>query len=355
MVLSKPSAFRAEAGPDRCVDKALWRFVQTGSMTANRLLGRFCSLTRPRARFDGAAAGLLLLSCALPACNFNKFAADQTAGLLNEAAPALDGFWDYDMAGVGTPGAIMQLEAFHAITPDNEDLSLNLAKAYVGYAVGWVENDYEVAYAAGDMDKSDRLRQRASLLYLRARNLAVRAMRVRDKGIDQALKSNDETALPKYLASHYKDKQDIGPVFWAGLAWGAAINMSLDQPDMLAELPTAKALVSHSKQLDDGYFNGGAYVFLGAMESAFPKAMGGDPEKGKALFEAGLARTGRRNHMMLVNYARVYAVNTQNRALFEQLLNEVLNAADQGNSVRLVNKVARRRAERYLTQGDQLF
>jgi hypothetical protein len=304
----------------------------------------------------GAAVGALLLSASLPACNFNKFAADQTAGLLNEAAPAIDGFWDYEMAGLGTPGAIMQLEAFHAVTPDNEDLSLNLAKAYVGYAVGWVEAEYEIAYATGDMDRSDRLRQRARLLYERARNLALHAMRVRDKGIDAALKATDESVLVKYLAEHYKDgKKDIGPVFWTGLAWGAAINMSLDDPMLISELPTAKALVTHAKGLDDVFFNGGAYVFLGSMESAFPKAMGGDPEKGKALFEQGLSRTGRRNHMMLVNYARVYAVNTQNRALFEQLLNEVINAPDQGTRVRLSNKVARRRAERYLTQGDQLF
>jgi hypothetical protein len=302
------------------------------------------------------AASLLLCSAALPACNFNKFAADQTAGLLSEAAPALEGFWDYEMAGVGTPGAIMQLEAFHAVTPDNEALSLNLAKVYVGYGVGWVESDYEVAYAAGEMDRADRLRQRASLIYMRARNLALHALRVRDKGIDAALKDNDPQSLAKYLSAHYKDKKDdVGPVFWAGMAWGAAINMSLDQPDMLVDLPKAKALVEHAKSLDDGFFNGGAYVFLGSMESAFPKAMGGDPEKGRALFEAGLARTGRKNHMLLVNYARVYAVNTQNRALFEQLLNEVLRAGDQGQSYRLSNKVARRRAERYLTQADQMF
>jgi hypothetical protein len=300
--------------------------------------------------------GFLLASGAtLTGCNFSKLAADQTAHLLDEAAPALDGFWDYDLAGVGTPGAIMQLEAFHAITPDNEALSLNLAKAYVGYAVGWVESDYEIAYAAGDMDKSDRLRQRARLLYLRARNLALHALHVRDPHIDEVLAKHDDAELAKYLKEDYTDKEDVGPVFWTGLAWGAAINMSLDQPDLIAELPTAKAFVTRAKELDAGFFNGGAYVFLGAMESAFPKAMGGDPEKGRAYFEEGLALTKRKNHMLLVNYARVYAVNTQNRELYVKLLNEVIDAGDEGNSFRLSNKVARRRAERYLAQTKDLF
>jgi hypothetical protein len=297
----------------------------------------------------------LLIACALSSgCNLNKMVADSTAGVLEEAGPALDGFWDYEIAGLGTPGAIMQLEAMYSISPDNEVLAMNLAKAYVGYSVGWVENDYEVAYAKGDFDKSDRLRQRARLLYLRARNLALHAMRNRDPGIDAAIKAPGD-GLKDYLAKHYKDKDDVGPVFWAGMAWGAAINMSLDQPDLIADLPTTKALVQRALELDDMYFVGGAYIFLGSMEAAFPASLGGQPEKGKEYFEKGLAATKRRNHMLLVNYARLYAVNTQNRQLYYDLLMEVINAGDLGNDVRLSNKIARVRAERYLSQIGELF
>lgn len=308
----------------------------------------------PRVRTRLAVGCALLLSVSAPACDFSKLAADGTANLLDRAAPALDGFWDYDLAGVGTPGAIMQLEAMLSVSPDNEVLALNLAKAYVGYAVGWVESDYEVAYAAGEMDKSDRLRQRARLLYLRAHNLGLRCMRNRDKGIDAAMKGGEDK-LAKYLKEHYRDKEDVAPIFWAGSALGAAINMSLDQPDLLAEIPTAKAFVARARELDDGFFNGGVYIFLGSVESAFPPALGGDPEKGKALFEEGLTKTQRKNHMLHVNYARIYAVNTQNRELFVKLLTEVIEAPDLGNSVRLSNKVARRRAERYLAQANELF
>jgi hypothetical protein len=287
-------------------------------------------------------------------CNLNKMVADSTAGVLEEAAPALDGFWDYEVAGLGTPGAIMQLEAMYSISPDNEVLALNLAKAYVGYSIGWVENDYEVAYAKSDFDNADRLRQRARLLYLRARNLALHSMRVRDPGIDDAMKLPGD-GLSKYLASHYTDKDDVGPVFWAGMAWGAAINMSLDQPDLIADLPTAKALVQRALELDDMYFSGGAYIFLGSMEAAFPPTLGGQPEKGKEYFDKGLAKTNRRNHMLLVAYARLYAVNTQNRKLYYDLLMEIINAGDLGNDVRLSNKIARVRAERYLSQINELF
>ncbi len=300
----------------------------------------------------GVLSGLTALAGS--GCNLNKIAADQTASLLTEAAPALDGFWDWEIAGIGTPGAIMQLEAMLAITPDNESLSLNVAKAYVGYGVGWVENDYEIAYAKGEFDKSDRLRHRARLLYLRARNLSLRCMRNRDAGIDDALKAGGDN-LTSYLKKHYTDKGDVGPLFWAGMAWGAAINMGLDQPDLLADMSTAKALVQRAADLDDMFFTGGAYVFLGGFEAAMPKALGGDPEKGAKMFEKGLERTKRRNHMLQVNYARIYAVNAQNRDLYVKLLNEVIESGDLGNDVRLNNKIARIRAVRYLSQVNDLF
>ncbi len=300
------------------------------------------------------AVGLSLAVLSATGCNLNKLAADQTASLLTEGAPALEGFWDWELAGLGTPGALMQLEAMLAISPDNEVLALNLAKAYVGYGVGWVENDYEIQYAKGDFDASDRTRHRARLLYLRARNLALRCMRNRADGLDAALRAGG-AELTAYLAKHYRDKDDVPPLFWAGLAWGAAINMGLDQPDLLADMGIAKAIVQRSAELDDLYFNGGVYVFLGGMEAAMPKALGGDPEKGALMFEKGLARTQRRNHMLHVNYARIYAVNAQNRGLYVKLLNEVIESGDLGNDVRLNNKIARIRAVRYLSQVDDLF
>jgi hypothetical protein len=59
--------------------------------------------------------------------------------------------------------------------------------------------------------------------------------------------------------------------------------------------------------------------------------------------------------MLHFMYARTYAVNTQNRELFEKLLNEVIDAPDLGPRVRLSNKIARVRAARYLARADDLF
>jgi hypothetical protein len=147
----------------------------------------------------------------------------------------------------------------------------------------------------------------------------------------------------------------VAPVFWTGLAWGAAIGVSMDQPDLIADLPLVKPFVERARELDDMYFNGGAYVALGTIEASYPVALGGNPEKGKDWFERGLAKTERKNHLLQVMYAKVYAVNTRNTELFFKLLNEVIEAPDAGDKYRLANKVARVRAERYLAHAKELF
>jgi hypothetical protein len=180
-------------------------------------------------------------------------------------------------------------------------------------------------------------------------------MRNRDKGIDDVVKSLEDGALAKYLADNYTAATDVAPIFWTGLAWGAAINMSLDQPDLIADLPVVKPFIERARELDDMYFNGSAYVALGTIEASYPPALGGNPEKGKDWFEQGLTKTQRKNHLLQVMYARIYCVNTHNTELFFKLLNEVIDAPDAGNRYRLSNKVARVRAERYLAHAKELF
>jgi hypothetical protein len=296
----------------------------------------------------------MVLCFALFGCDPNAFIADSTGKLLHQAAPSMDSFFDYETAGVGLPAVILQLEAFLSVTPDNEILALDLAKAYVGYAQGWIEADLEVAEALGDVERGDRARLRARLHYLRARDLAIRAMRARNGELDEALQAG-EAEFTDYLKRTYTAKDDAPPIFWAGLAWGAAINLSIDDPWLLSDLPTAKALVQRALELDELYFNGGAYLFLATAEASMPPAVGGDAALARELFERGLERTGRKNHMMQVNYARIWAVASQNREAFHSLLQEVLDGSDLGPSVRLSNAVARSRAARYLSMEETLF
>jgi len=100
---------------------------------------------------------------------------------------------------------------------------------------------------------------------------------------------------------------------------------------------------------------GGALAFMGGLYGSYPEALGGNHPLASCYFERALKLTERRNHIVHVNYAKLYAVAAQDRELFVRLLEEVVEAEDQGDHYRMGNIVARRRAERYLSQVDEFF
>jgi hypothetical protein len=263
------------------------------------------------------------------------------------------GFWDYDIAGQGNAAGIMQLESLLGFSPGNEELALTLCASYVGYAFGWVEVHAERAEASGDYDGAARQRHRAELLYTRARDLALRAMRIRDDGIDAALKSKP-AQLKAYLAEHYDEPSDAAPLFWAAASWGALLSMSEDM-SLAMDLSAILALVERVIQLDESFEGAGALVFLGGFNAQFPAEFGGSPERGKQYFERALKLTDRRAHQVQLSYARFYAVTMNDEALYRSLLEEIIAAPDQGSDVRLANKIARIRAELLLSRVDRIF
>ncbi|MFT3927582.1 MAG: TRAP transporter TatT component family protein [Myxococcales bacterium] len=308
--------------------------------------------SRSRDLIAGVASILLLAGST--GCSMSKLVANQTAGMVRDGAPALDALGDYELAVQGIPGGIVQLETFYHISPDNPDLGLNLAKAYVGYALASVEHQYEVQDAAGNMDAADELRARARFLYLRARDIGLHQLNVKKKGVDAAVKGG-EADLTKYLQK-FKSKHDAPALFWAGSAWGAAIDMSRDQPDLIVDLPLAKALVQRAFELDESFYHFGPGMFLGAANSALPEAMGGNPTLGKQFFDTALEKSGRKNLIIQFQMARTYAVNTQNKELFDKLIKEILDAPDYGDEFRLPNLIAKHRAKFYQeTKGPALF
>lgn len=298
---------------------------------------------------------LLLTATAIVGCGpVKNLAVDTFAESMSEGSGSLRAHFDWETAGHGAASGIMQLEALYGIRPHNEALALGLVQSYMAYAYGWVGDASEAALAEGDYDTADRHKRRAYWMYTRAKRVALRVMRLRDEGIDAQLAKHPDGFLA-YLREHYEDPEDdIAPVFWLMMAWSSAVSNSEDGTEFAA-MPYIRALAERVMELDAGYESAGALVFMGGLLGSYSQALGGDPKEAKGYFEGALRRTERRNHLVHINYARLYAVTQQDRALYEKLLREVIEAPDQGDHHRLSNKVARRRAYRYLEEADDLF
>ncbi len=282
-----------------------------------------------------------------------KFAANSTANVFERAGPAFNQHWDYEFAGDAAPASTMQLEGLHRVAPENETILLAGARAYMGYTFGWIEDDL-MRVDPMDMDEEERLQRRAKWMYLRARYFALRLLKQRHDGFDEAYDGGlDE--FKRWLQEEFDDPEDAEELFWLGYTWASAINVSRTDPDMIADLAFTRALIEREVELNPSYFNAGGITFLGVINSSFGESFGGHPEEGREFFEEALRLTERKFLLIQYNYARTYAVQTNNRELFDELVNEILTAGDISNDNRMPNKIAVRRTRWLRDHADDLF
>ncbi len=302
-------------------------------------------------------ASLVALALPLAGCNLQKFAADSTVKVVEAGAMGFNGFWDYEIFGQAVPSALLQSEALVQISPDNEKLLVGLARSYISYNYGWLQDRWEIADEKGDFEAADELEKRVFVLYQRATHLSLRALKLRDKGgqLEQKRKGGKLDEFKAYLRENFQQKEDVPALYFAGLAWGSAIANSGGDLNQLADAPFARALLERSVDLDPTYADAGALGVLGTVEASFPEIFGGSLETARSYYDKALAICKRRNHLILLSYAKTYAVAKQDRELFLKLLREIISSPDLGNDIRMSNKVALHRAKRYIKRVDAWF
>ena len=107
---------------------------------------------------------------------------------------------------------------------------------------------------------------------------------------------------------------------------------------------------------DSSFYFGGADLFLGALYGSRPRMLGGDADRSRAHFERALAINGGEFLMTHVYYARSYAVQTQDEALFEDLLMTVEKTPlEVLPEYKLANAVAKEKAKLLIARKSDLF
>lgn len=291
---------------------------------------------------------LLVLSVSLLGCDLTHFTASSTAGLFARAAPALDEHWDYELAGDALPGTILQSEGVLAIVSNDAVLTLNTARAYASYAYGWVEDDAERLRREGHAEEASAQQARALELYARAGELARRYMQLQSGGEFEHAHAGSIGAYRAWLES-FRDRSDAPGLFWSGYVWGLSINAHHPH-EQVRDRAFAIALVARSVELDPTYYGASGLALLAYVATQRP---GADLDEAEQRWDRALEVSQRKNLLIQLTMARTYAVRRHDRGLFVRLLREVVDAGDVDPSMRLSNRIARRRAIRYLGEVDR--
>jgi hypothetical protein len=288
-----------------------------------------------------AVVALSALTLGSTGC-INAILTDGQISATRTAAAAVNTIADYELQRSATQAGIAQFEGMHLLRPGNTDALFLLTQAWGGYAFAFPEDEYEDAVDMGQDDLASYDKKRARLAFDRAVFFGLELLSHTADGFDAA-KRNADTLGP-WLSDNFTTKAQAENLFWTGYAWLSRVDLSKDEPAMVADLFVGVLMMERSVAIDPTLEHWSGTIALGAYHAR----PAGEIDQSKQLFETALAKTERKNLMVQLNYATSYACVKGDRALYESLLHEVLAATDPDPEQRLTNMLAKRHARRAL-------
>lgn len=311
--------------------------------TQNREGTRLLSLARV------TMGSLLLAWFAGSGCSIRRYATNQFADILSRSGSALVSDEDPELVKAAAPFSLKLLESVLAETPRHGGLLSAAASGFTQYAFAFVQQEAD-ELEARDLAAAEALRVRARRLYLRAQKYGLRGLEVKHPGFSKALPADPRTAV------RAASKADVPLLYWTGAAWAAAISLSKDKPELIAQIPSMEALIDRALELDEGYDAGAIHSFLIAYEMSRPGAPGDPETRARLHFDRATVLSGGNSAGPLVTLAEAVSVQKQDVKEFELLLNRALAIdPDVNPDTRLLNLVMQRRARWLLSQKEELF
>ena len=291
----------------------------------------------PRPVFPSYAPLLLVTSLLLGGCSTSQLVARGASPLIDHGVAAMNRETDLELARASIPANLKMIEALLLADPGNVAYRVQAATGFHGYALGFVEPD--------DPD-------RAIALYRRAHEHARVALE--RAGISSATLMGDKAALQQSLAK--LDARAVPALFWTAATWAKWIELQLDNPERLDELPRVEYLMQRVLTLDETYYYAGAHVFFGVYYGSRPPMFGGDYVRSAHHFDR--AASLNRNQLQLVEVYRARYLLRQmgQREAFHATLSRVLDApASPDPELHLANALARKEAADLLAREEDLF
>jgi hypothetical protein len=280
---------------------------------------------------------LLVALFLLAGCSTRRMAVQATLPLVASQILAMQEERDPTLAEQAIPANLKMLEGLLKEDPENPWILENLAEGFCGYAFSFVEETEP---------------DRASLLYERGKGYALRATVLRTGrqkweglSIDEWSRALKDVELSQQPA-----------LFWLGQCWGSWLMQNLSSVEAFADIPKLEILMKKVYELNPAFHHAGPSLFLGAFYGGRSKMLGGNPQKSQHYFEEALRLTASRYLLVPLFFAKTYAVQNQDRKLFESQLQVILQASpDLYPEQRLANEVARKKAARLMDKIDELF
>ena len=291
----------------------------------------------------------LLAAMLLSGCSVKKFAINKVGDSLANSGTTYASDDDPDLVEQAVPFGLKLMEGLLAESPKHRGLLFAASSGFTEYAYAYVQEPSE-ELESEDLARANFLKARARRLYLRARDYGLRGLETKHPGFEASLREDSKKAVRSTI------RRDVPLLYWTAVSWGAAIALSKDRPDLVAEQPLVETLIDRAYGLDPDFGHGSIDQFLISYESARQGANGDFAFRSKQHFDRAVALTSGQSASPFVAYAESVSAQKQNRGEFEALLRKALAVdPDARPEWRLSNLIEQRRARWLLSREDDLF
>jgi hypothetical protein len=305
----------------------------------------------------------IFLAVALSGCSgfLIHQASGPTADILVRAQASLQMESDYELAAQAIPGALKTIEGFYVADSSRDELRGLLAEGYCQYATAFVEDDWEVAKFAKQLDRAEELDGRATKMFARCMNYALADF---DASFQKAIFGTPDQAKKAIDAVGLDHRTSL---LWVAAGLGGMVNHNLGRAEMVAYLPVVTEMLDHVVEIDKAHppkhcdasctvHLALPHIALGMVYSAASKQFGGDSARATQEFDEATSITGGKMLLPAVLLAYRVGLQTNDRKLFHSQLAKVLETDPAiWPEQRLANEVAHRKARRYLSHEKDLF
>jgi hypothetical protein len=271
--------------------------------------------------------------CVVTACS--SIVSSTTSGMADSLAEALVNHDDPETVRSAVPAYLILIDGLIMDSPNNTGVLLAGAELYSSYAAAFVDDPV-----------------RAQRLAVKGRDYGWRGMCSRKKTMCDTWTAPYEEFESALTSLRPKD---VDAAFTAASAWATWIRVNRGDWSAVADKARVDVMIRRVVELEPGFRDGAAYLYLGALESLLPAAMGGRPEEGRKHFERAIEMSNGRNLMAKVLFASEYARLTFDRELHDRLLTEVVQADPVYPGLTLTNVLAQEQAEALLADSDEFF
>lgn len=298
----------------------------------------------------GVVLALLLgLVAGNTGCSVKRLAINQLGDALSNGGGSFATDDDPDLIRAAAPFSLKLMESLLIESPQHRELLQALASGFTQYAYAFADQPAD-ELEEKDLAAANAGHARAKRLYLRARNYGLRGLAVKHPDFEKLLRASPAAAV------RVTTKADVHLLYWTAVSWAAGISLSKDNPDAIADLPLAAALMDRALALDSGFDHGAIHSFLITFELARPGAGPDAVAKARQHFARAVELSGGNQAGPYVSLAESVALQQQNAAEFKALLDQALAVkVDARPEWRLVNTLMQRRAAWLLGRIDDLI